>query len=276
MIGILLACFNHFDLSGNVIIFLLVRIDNERLFLSKINFIFKVSLALCIIGFSVWYEDWKYNLFLTFLTGIFLYKEKITLFRFPRQGYFFALLLGMMFLFRAFNEYGRIILRLPFGWTLTDEGVTAAFTFISQLALIFLLLGLVIFSTERREIFYYFKRIGQWDSGFGETLKRAVRIAMYVIYLLPKSFDYRKEVSAKLKTTFAGKRFSFNRHIKIVFESIYDFIFNILKRSEEEFPAFQAHQESSNFKPSSDVNYGSYMLITTIFLGVHAALVWLN
>lgn len=242
--------------------------------MGKLNFLFKILLAFFLVGFAVWYENLVYNLLLIILLFIILRKEKITLFRFPRQGYFFVLLLFVMFLFQAFNGYGKILWQLPLGLTLTEQGLTMAAVFVTQVVLIFLTFGAAIYSTDKKQIFYYVKRLERSDKRVMKALQRMARIGMYVLYLLPKSLDYRKHISAELKSKLEGNHASIAMRSRIILENIYQFIYNILRRSEEEFAGFVEHSNSGTpVKPPAVANL-RHIAITLLVAGLHANLIW--
>jgi len=242
--------------------------------LSKLNFLFKITLSFFLLGFAVWYEHLAYNLGLLALLGIILRKEKITLFRFPRQGYFFGILLLLMFLFRAFNGYGKILLQLPLNLALTDQGLRLSAIFITQVVLIFLLFGLAIYSTKQGEFFYYLKRLDRPGSRAAATLQQLARIGLYALYLLPGSLDYRKTIAADLQSGAAENRVSAITKAKTALEQIYRFIYGILRRSEDEFDAFLAvRQSQQTVRPPSVLNL-RHLGVLVILIGLHANLVW--
>jgi len=242
--------------------------------LSKLNFLFKIALSFFLLGFAVWYEHLAYNLGLVVLLVIILRREKITLFRFPRQGYFFGILLLLMFLFRAFNGYGKILLQLPLNLALTDEGLRLAAIFITQVVLIFLLFGLAIYSTGQGEFFYYLKRLDRPGSRVAAMLQKLARIGLYALYLLPGSLDYRKTIAADLQSGAAENRASAVAKAKMALEQIYRFIYGILRRSEDEFGAFLAARQAQQMvRPPAVLNL-RHLAIAVIVIGLHANLVW--
>ena len=68
--------------------------------MKKISLVFKIGLAFFLFGFALWYQQWWYNLTLAALLAGLIRWEKLRLFRFPRQGYFFAFFLLQGRLFR--------------------------------------------------------------------------------------------------------------------------------------------------------------------------------
>ncbi len=246
------------------------------MFLKNFNLLFKIGSAFFLFGFVLWYENLIYNLLLIALIITVLVKDKITLFRFPRHGYFFAVLLCFLFLFRAVNGYGKVLIELPFGITLTDQGAENALNFITQVVLIFLLFGLAVYTTERGELLYYFERMNLSRSKSMLALQQWLRIVMYVLYLLPKSFDYRKEVTETLKIRVEENRFTPLTRAKNVLDSIYQFIFNILKRSESEYPVFLKKNQSELLPvPPSPVNR-QHISLSILIVGLHLVLIWSN
>lgn len=222
----------------------------------------------------MWYEHLAYNLGLLALLVILLRREKIALFRFPRQGYFFGILLLIMFLFRAFNGYGKILLQLPLNLALTDQGLRLSAIFITQVVLIFLLFGLAIYSTAQGEFFYYLKRLDRPGSRVAAMLQKLARIGLYALYLLPGSLDYRKTIAADLQSGATESRASAITKAKMALEQIYRFIYGILRRSEDEFGAFlAARQTRQAVHPPSILNL-RHLGILVVLIGLHANLVW--
>jgi hypothetical protein len=215
-----------------------------------------------------------YNLVLSGLLLIVLLKEKIILFRFPRQGYYFGFFLFIMFILRAFNGYGKVLLQLPLGLSITDQGLYTSSVFVSYVILIFLAFSLAVYSTDQKEIFCHLK---PWDHSQNKVWRqgqRMARIGMYAIYLLPKSLDYRNTVSQKIRTQTGAGHSKVLRKVNIVLENIYQFMHSILKRSEEEFASFQEVQQRENTSiPPALFNFRHAMTAVAI-LGLHLPLIW--
>jgi hypothetical protein len=179
-----------------------------------------------------------------------------------------------MFFFRAFNGYGKIILQLPLGFTLTEQGLEMAAVFITQIILIFLVFGIAIYSTERAQFWYYFKQLEDASYKWLRILKGTARIGIYVMYLLPKSLDYRKEISADLRKKLTGKRLSPVLRLKIILDKVYQFILNIVQRSEAEYPLFMEQNKTTpTIAPPSILNF-RHGLIAVLVIGIHINLVW--
>ena len=241
--------------------------------MKKISLVFKIGLAFFLFGFALWCQQWWYNLTLAALLAGLIRWEKLRLFRFPRQGYFFAFFLLLMFLTQAFAGYGKVLLTLPFGLVLTDSGLSSALTFVTQVLLIFLLFGAAIYSAEREEIRYYFRRMAGGGKGENRRIARLIRIGMYVFYLLPGSLDYRQAVSGKMRDSLDGAAISLRGRLGLVLEHIYRFIYQLLIRSESDYTAFRAQDSRESSEPPSWLNL-RHLALAVAVLAVHAGLVW--
>lgn len=241
--------------------------------MKKISLVFKIGLAFFLFGFALWYQQWWYNLILAALLIALIRREKIRLFRFPRQGYFFAFFLLLMFLTQVFAGYGKVLLTLPFGLVLTDSGLAAALTFVSQVLLIFLLFGAAIYSAGQEELRYYFRRMAGGADGEGRRGARLIRIGMYVFYLLPGSLNQRQSVTGKMRDAVGGARLSLRDRLKLVLDQIYGFIHQLLVRSEYDYAAFRAQADREAGQPLPWLNR-RHLTLAAAVLAVHAGLVW--
>lgn len=241
--------------------------------MKKINLLFKIGLAFFLFGFALWFQQWWYNLTLAALLIALIRREKLRLFRFPRQGYFFAFFLLLMFLTQAFAGYGRVLLTLPFGLVLTDSGLAAALTFVTQVLLIFLVFGAAIYSADSGEIRYYFRRMAGEAQGESRSIARLIRIGMYVFYLLPASLDSRRAVSGQMRDSLGGAAPSLRGRVQVVLEQIYRFIQQLLIRSEQEYAAFRAQTGREGVKPPPWLNL-RHLALAAAVLAVHAGLAW--
>jgi hypothetical protein len=179
-----------------------------------------------------------------------------------------------MFLFRAFNGYGKILLQLPLGLTLTEQGLKMAAVFITQIILIFLVFGIAIYSTERAQFWHYFKKLENANHQWLRMLQETVRIGIYVMYLLPKSLDYRKAIFADLQGKLEGESRSLVSRLKIILDKVYQFILNILQRSETEYLLFvERNRTNTVVVPPSVLNLRHGLTAVLVF-GIHANLVW--
>jgi hypothetical protein len=107
-----------------------------------------------------------------------------------------------------------------------------------------------------------------------KLLQRMARIGMYVIYLLPKSLNYRQNISAELKNKLEGNRASIAMRARIVLENIYQFIYNILRRSEDEFAGFvESTNTNAPVKPLAVANV-RHLAVALLVAGLHAELIW--
>lgn len=240
----------------------------------KINFLFKTGIAFFLLGFALWYQNLIYNVILILIFSGVLHKERITLFRFAKQKYYFMILLATIFIFQALNGYGKILLQLPFGLTVTDQGVNTAALYIFQLLMIFLLFGSVIYSTDRQEILFYFGRLKNSDSKFGRAGYRAGRIGMYVFYLLPKSVGIQREVSGSIKNGLNGAALKFKEKSGYILSKVYLFFYRILKGAEDEYGDFVAQDAANiNYSPGPVLSVQNVLLLTIIAI-THGYLLW--
>ena len=229
---------------------------------------------LFLFGFALYYNSIYYNIALSSILIAACFIEKLTLFRFPKQGYFFVLLLLLMFVFRAAGGFGNVLLTLPFGVPVTDQGLWAAANFVLQILLLFLLFGVAIYSTPESEFVRYFNAINESESRLVQPFKSIARIAMYVAWLLPKSLEYKSDVSKELKGAVQKHAAGLKQRVDMVLERIYRFILNILERSELQYSAFLNKQGAGNHIPLVKLSPAGHVLVAVLILTVHASLTW--
>ncbi len=242
------------------------------MFLNKINFVAKICLALLILAFSAWYQHAIYNLGAIFVFMILLRLEKVTLFRFNRQGYFFSFFLLLLFVFRSFSGYGKILLQLPGGLQVTDGGLHTALTFVSQILLIFILFSLVISSTPEQEIRFYFRRLHASQRKRVFFFQRLARIVLYVIYLIPLTMGVQKQISRQVQHQIKHNTDDISLKIKTILNHIYDFIIRILMVSVDEYASFLSRQFN---EPVQSIGlFNTPTLITALLIiGGHAVFI---
>ncbi len=240
-----------------------------------VNFFFKLVLACSLFGFALQYQSLLYNSVLTIILIAACFIEKLTLFRFPKQGYFFAILLLMMFAFRAAGDFGNVLKELPFGVVITDQGLWESALFVSQVVLLFLLFGVAVYSTPKEAFVRYFNRINTSKSRLVEPFKSITRIAMYVVYLLPKSLEYKSKVSKHLNETIDKKRSAgIKRRAFLVMERIYQFMTDILRRSEDEYGEFLSSQSKAPGRQVPQLAAIWHSALALLILGLHAGIIW--
>ncbi len=240
--------------------------------MKKLNLVYKLCLALFLLGFAVWFQNWVYNTALITLLILLIRFEKVSLFRFPRQGYFFAALLMVMFILQAVNGYGKILFQFPLNITITDDGLLTAFLFVSQVLLIFLLFGAAIYTADKPEVVHYYRSLNGADRGWKTVLQGWLRIGLYVMYLLPKALDYRQTVSTELKAAKAEKEISFKDRFLNLLDHIYRFIAHILDSSEKEYAAFKQQTELSVAAAAQNWQTVRHALVTITVALVHLPL----
>jgi len=206
--------------------------------LRNLNFLLKIFLASFLIGFSLYYQNLIYNLVLIIISLLLALFNRIAIIRNPKQLHLLFILLIFIFLFQIFNDYGKILVRLPFNLTITENGLNSASIFVTQISLIFLLFGIAINSTPQQDILYYFHKIGKFNSGFGETIQPLLRIGLFVFYLLPKSINIQQETRTKLSKKKINEKYKQKKKISMVMGRIYFFISSILILSENDYPGF--------------------------------------
>ncbi len=240
--------------------------------MKKLNLVYKLCLALFLLGFAVWFQNWVYNTALITLLILLIRFEKVSIFRFPRQGYFFAALLFVMFILQAVNGYGKILLQLPLNITITDDGLLTAFLFVSQVVLIFLLFAAAIYTADKPEVVHYYRALSGSERGWKTVLQGWLRIGLYVMYLLPKALDYRQTVSAELKTAKAKKEVSLKDRFLHLLDQIYRFIAHILDSSEKEYAAFKQQTEQTVAAAAQRWQTMRHALVTVTVALVHLPL----
>lgn len=240
--------------------------------MKKLNLVYKLCLALFLLGFAVWFQNWVYNTALITLLILLIRFEKVSLFRFPRQGYFFAALLMVMFILQAVNGYGKILFQLPLNITITGNGLLTAFLFVSQVVLIFLLFGAAIYTADKPEVVHYYRALSGSEKGWKIVLQRWLRIGLYVMYLLPKALDYRQTVSAELKAAKSENRISLKDRCLNLLDHIYRFIANILDSSEKEYAAFKQQTEQTVAAAAQNWQTMRHALVTVTVLLIHLPL----
>lgn len=242
--------------------------------MKSLNFVFKVIFSLFLVGFAVWYQNIAYNIILTAIMWFALRRESIVLFRFPRQAYFFSFFLLMMFLLQAFAGYGKIILALPFGLAVTDQGLYSAGLFVSHILLIFFTFGLAIYTTDQKEVSYLLNSLDHSKFKWAGRLQRLGRIGMYSLYLLPKTLGQRSEIIGELKDHQALKGAGATTKAKPILEKIYQFVFNVLKQSEMEFAAFLKQYRNEKVTALPSIWTARHLGMAVFIIAVHAALIW--
>ncbi len=242
--------------------------------LQNINFILKFSLALLFFAFALWYDNVLYNIIIASILTLLVIKERISLFRFPRQLLIFSVFLVMIFLFQSVSGYGKILLNLPLNITITEEGILIASTFVTQILLIFLLFGSAIYSSKKEEIFYYFKKTEKLGGSKGQVLERLLRIGMFAFYILPKSLRVQEQFSARIRSDSKIQSRKIVRKAKAVLDHIYQFIYAIIKSTEREYPEFIVQKNRvSTFSPQPVVTLQNGSLLLAI-LFIHGILIW--
>jgi len=238
------------------------------LFLNRVHLVVKILLALLILAFSAWYQHALYNFGAILILMLFLWLEKVTLFRFNRQGYFFSFFLLLLFIFRAFSGYGKVLLQLPGNVVITDGGLFSAITFVSQIVLIFILLSLVISTTPEPEIRFYFQRLHSSQRKWLQIFQRLARITLYVFYLIPITLGVQQQISQQVRQQIQDNDGNTGTKLRTVLNHIYNFIIRILQISVDEYAAFLTRQFNEPIQPVPILNTPT-LITSVLIIGGH-------
>lgn len=164
--------------------------------------------------------------------------------------------LVLLFFFRSLNGFGKVWVSLPGHIVFTQEGVVAAFTFVLQMLIIFLLVSLAVKSTSDEEIWYYFHKL-QHSTGKGIAFfQQVARIAMYVFYLIPTCLDLQLEYTSDIKEQIREKKGSLKLKLQLVLDKMSRFIVSILELSEHEYKHFTTqHSSRGDIQPLPVLNW---------------------
>ena len=174
------------------------------------------------------------------------------------------------------GDFGNVLLELPFGIAITDQGVWTAALFVSQILLLFLLFGIAVYSTPKEAFVRYFNRISASQSPLVAPFKGLARIAMYVVYLLPKSLEYKSHVSKHLNDSIDKKKpVGMKTRAGLVLERIYQFMTDILRRSESEYAEFLGSYLKTGLPKTPEKAAIWHSMLALLILGLHAGIVWL-
>lgn len=242
--------------------------------MQNLNFLTKFYLALFFFVFALWYDSIIYNAIIISILLLWMIAEKISPFRFPRQIFIFSLFLFFIFAFQSLNGYGKIWIRLPYGLTVTESGLSTAFKFVTQILLIFLLFGAAIYSSKQEEILYYFRKVGKSHKIIGQKLGGYFRVGLFAFYMVPKSFKIQQGFSSKIKSDQEIKSQKIVARAKIVMDYMYQFIYAVIKNSEKEYPEFIIRSsKSTGFIPKPLLTYRSGLAVL-IALFAHGLIIW--
>lgn len=240
--------------------------------MQKISFILKLGLAFFLYTFALLFDSVAYNLVVVLLLITVLIIEKISPFRFRKQIFAFSIFLLFIFLFQALSGYGKILIILPFQVAVTEEGLCEGFRFVTQILLIFLLFGAAVYSSNKTEILYYFRKGGQSISIAGRNLERFTRIGMFSIYMIPVSLKVQQQASADLKSRGNIDGIKLWQRTNRVLDSMYYFFHTIISTSEKEYQQFVL--QSNKSPESNPLLTIEGILISIAVLLIHGILIW--
>ncbi len=235
--------------------------------LRDLNLIFKMVMAVILLGFSLIYPSVLYNTLLIAVLIILLTVQRIRIFRYRSLLLSFVVFLCFIFVFRMFTGYGRVYMELVAGLRITSGGLHDALYTVEQIVLVFLLAGTVLYSTQKEELVYYLQQMGNRFGRLGEVLQQFLRIGMFALYLIPEMFHRARQVKKEMGQP--EQQYTSRRHLwKNMVESIGQFIVQVLRQSENLYPEFLERISREDFRPVSVVTpaHLSYLTGVLIFL----------
>lgn len=233
--------------------------------LKNLNLLFKLTLALLLITFALFYRSIWYNaLIILALLGV-LNIQKIQIFKFRSMAYSLLTLLFFIFFFRSLSGYGKIVARLPLGLTITSGGLIDALFTVEQIVLIFLSTGLALYSSSGKEVFYYFNAVFRGESRIARWFASWGRIGLFTFYFLPRMFDYGKSYQKKLKSN-SPEGLRLQARLVNLLQAIGDYVVFVLHKAEESYPRFFSKNGSEEFRPVSLISrphlgYGALFIL---------------
>ncbi len=242
--------------------------------LRRLNLIYKISIAAAIIVFALLFKSVWYNLVVILILTAVLKSQRIRIIRFHSLSYGLLIFLSILFIFRAFTGYGKIIFSISEQIRLTSGGLTEALLTVEQLVLIFLVMGVALYSATRTELYYYFSKIPGGPKGEGSAAVRLGRMSLFVVYLLPEMFRRGSLARRQLQNAPREKRGVRGRLIEIA-GVIGDFVVELLRRAEELYPEFAERNSSAKFTPIPVLNVRHISLAGFLVLA-HLALLWMT
>lgn len=236
--------------------------------MKSISFRYKALAAAFVLLFSAYYQQPYYNLLLILLLLFTLKVEKIKLFRFPGQVWFFGFFLLTIFVMQSVNGYGTILIDLPFGLYISREGLLSALLFTSGIGLVFLLCATAIYTTPPETFHYYLNRLEKRESTVGQLLYRAGRILLVVMHLIPAAFSGGKNLLQEKTGDLTGS--GPEKRLQILGDTIFRFFQELLVDSENEF--IRLKSEPPNIKQPTVLPHWGQLTLLAMLLGVH---IWL-
>ncbi len=241
--------------------------------LKKLNLLFKLSLAAGIIIFALFLRSIWYNLGVILLMGLLLHYQRIRIFRFRSLSKLLGWYLILILIFRSFTGSGKILFNFPFGLKMTLGGITQGVLTVEQFLMIFLLVGISLYSSSKNEVFYYFSRLPAFGLKGESPGLRFGRMSMFVLYLLPEIFQQGGLVRRQLRQGKTG-RWQIRRRSGQVFQAMGDFVVEVLRKAELLYPEFVDNNNLREARSIPVLNL-RHALIFSTFLSLHVVLFWM-
>ncbi len=241
--------------------------------LRKLNLLFKLFIAISIIIFSLLYQSIWYNFGFICLALILIKVQNVRLIRFRSISYGLFLFLLIIFIFRSFSGYGKIFLNITNTIKLTSGGIYQAIITVEQFLLVFLYIGLAIYSSSKEEIYYYFRKFSGTPANDTNLFRRIGRIGLFVIYLLPELFTRGTQIKEQLNHEKQSKG-RIKKRMNEVIESIGNFVVQVLQKAESRYPEFVEETEKSYFRPLSLWNK-RHLSVFSIIIIFHGFIIWI-
>jgi len=238
--------------------------------LKSMSFRYKALAAAFLLLFSAFYQQLNYNILLIILLLLLLKIENVKLFRFPGQSWFFGFLLLTIFIVQSLNGYGAILIELPFGLYMTEEGLRSALLFTTGILLVFLLCATAIYTTPPESFHYYLTRLEKKRGFFGQMLFRAGRILLVVMHMIPTAFSGGKNLIQERTGDLSGRGLS--ERLQILSDTIFRFFQDLLVGSENEF--LRLKTEPSDVNPPSVLPHWGQLTLLALLFGIHFLLLW--
>lgn len=242
--------------------------------LRNLNLLFKLGISVGIIIFALMFRSIFYNFVVILVMIGLIHFQRVRIFRFRSLSYGFVFFLFVIFIFRSLTGYGKIYAGLPFGLQLTSGGFQQAILTIEQFLLIFLLMGLSLYTSSREEVFFYFHKISGGGKKNKNVLIRMGRISFFVLYLLPELFTRGRSFREKLQSQNQEKWRLRNRFFRTL-RLMEDFVVEVLYRAERLYPDFVDQTNRGTHRPVPVKNLRHYILFV-VLVSFHFILLWMG
>ncbi len=246
----------------------------ERVALRKLNLLFKLVAGSALVLVALSLKSFYYNL--AVIVGILavVIGQRIRLLRFRSLYLSMAFFLFLLFLFRLFPGYGKVLWEVPGFFTLTSGGIHQAALSVEMILLVFLVYGAGLYSASREEISYYLRKIPGESNRFLGFISRMGQIGLFALFLLPVIFDEAKGWRSEIAPPQAPKK-GWKSGLKRLGERLGGFFVAVLKRAEDEYPRFREETERTPFEPLPLRNW-RHLTAALFLIGIHSVIWWVK